>query len=405
MIGKISTGRGFGGTLDYDRDRDHRNGKVATLLEAVGVDIDYDADGNMAPDYRAIERSMHIQAQLNRRVRTPVIHIALSFHPDDKPRLTNEYLVSIAHDYLRGMGFTNTQFVIHRHEETDNPHIHIVLNKVRRDGKTLDTKYMLKRNMKVCKDITMREELTWGKSKILSESIPNDPAERLRYEMASAIHSCVGRITDIRELPGETIKDGIRTTLRLNEATGEPEGVTFTTLDGDGNLFSMKGSAIDRHLSAEQIRESLLREETPESRRPRLSEEEALLELRNVMAAEVRRCVSRITDIGKLPEETAKAGIETVFKYRSGTDEIQGISFTSHDANGDIRTLKGSAVDRKLSVGNILKNLGNPAFDTAPAQGAGQRQAEKEAAEKPSKAKRVEPREDERPRIRRGLRL
>lgn len=45
-------------------------------------------------------------------------------------------------------------------------------------------------------------------------------------------------------------------------------------------------------------------------------------------------------------------GVEMLFKYKSGSDEVQGISFSK---NG--QTFRGSAIDRSLSFGQIDKNL------------------------------------------------
>lgn len=45
-------------------------------------------------------------------------------------------------------------------------------------------------------------------------------------------------------------------------------------------------------------------------------------------------------------------GVEMQFKYRSGTDEVQGISFSK---NG--QTFRGSAIDRSLSYGQIDRDL------------------------------------------------
>lgn len=130
MMTKITTGSSFGGALDYDCDQDQKNNKLASFLDSEGVDMNYNPDGTPRPDMKAVIRSFEIQAAMNPRVTKPVVHIALSFKPEDKPKLTNDYMVKIAKEYMRQMGFTNTQYVIHRHEETRNPHIHITLNRV-----------------------------------------------------------------------------------------------------------------------------------------------------------------------------------------------------------------------------------------------------------------------------------
>ena len=51
----------------------------------------------------------------------------MSFKPEDKPRLTDELMAKIALEYMQMMGITDTQFLIVRHHNTDNPHCHIVM--------------------------------------------------------------------------------------------------------------------------------------------------------------------------------------------------------------------------------------------------------------------------------------
>ena len=46
-------------------------------------------------------QSFELQGQLNPRIKKPVGHIALSFNPEDKPRLTDEFMAKIALDYMR----------------------------------------------------------------------------------------------------------------------------------------------------------------------------------------------------------------------------------------------------------------------------------------------------------------
>ena len=73
-------------------------------------------------------QSFELQRQLNPRIKKPVGHIALSFKPEDKPSLTDEFMAKIALEYMQMMGITDTQFIIVRHHNTDNPHCHIVYN-------------------------------------------------------------------------------------------------------------------------------------------------------------------------------------------------------------------------------------------------------------------------------------
>ncbi|MGN6605170.1 MAG: relaxase/mobilization nuclease domain-containing protein [Ginsengibacter sp.] len=56
--------------------------------------------------------------------------------------------------------------------------------------------------------------------------------------------------------------------------------------------------------------------------------------------------------IDELKEKLAKENIETLYKYKSHTNELQGISFEK----GDYK-YKGSEIDRKFSINNLQKIL------------------------------------------------
>ena len=56
--------------------------------------------------------------------------------------------------------------------------------------------------------------------------------------------------------------------------------------------------------------------------------------------------------MGELKQALAKQGITTQYKLKSGTLEIQGVSFSKGKY-----TFKGSEIDRSLSYGNLIKQL------------------------------------------------
>lgn len=116
MIGKIKKGASFGGCIRYVTGKDE-----AKILASDGVLLGTNAE---------IVQSFELQRQLNPRIKKPVGHIALSFKPEDKPRLTDEFMAKIALEYMQMMGIKDTQFIIVRHHNTDNPHCHIVYNRI-----------------------------------------------------------------------------------------------------------------------------------------------------------------------------------------------------------------------------------------------------------------------------------
>lgn len=137
MIGKIKKGRSFGGCIRYVTQKDD-----AKIIASEGV---------LLGTAEETARSFRWQCLLNPDVAKPVGHIALSFKPEDAPRLTDAFMASLAEEYLELMGIRNTQFIVVRHHGTDNPHCHIVFNRVDFDGKVISDSNDFRRNEKVTK--------------------------------------------------------------------------------------------------------------------------------------------------------------------------------------------------------------------------------------------------------------
>jgi len=67
---------------------------------------------------------------------------------------------------------------------------------------------------------------------------------------------------------------------------------------------------------------------------------------------QITKAVGRAKNWHQLKQFLDKQGISTLFKYKSGTKEIQGVSFSKYGVQ-----MKGSQIDRSLSYGNINKQL------------------------------------------------
>ena len=123
MVAKIVQGRGFRGVVNYVLDKEK-----AALLHAEGV---------RTKDEDTIALSFIIQSKLSPNISRPVAHVSLDFSIQDKVKLTDEFMVSLAQEYLKKMGYENTQYIIARHHDTDHPHIHMVINRIDNDGKRI----------------------------------------------------------------------------------------------------------------------------------------------------------------------------------------------------------------------------------------------------------------------------
>ena len=172
-------------------------------------------------------------------------HIALSFKPEDKPRLTDEFMAKIALEYMQMMDITDTQFIIVRHHNTDNPHCHIVYNRINNEGKLISDRNDYRRNEQVTKALKSRYGLTYGtdKSKTNTRKLRN--AERAKYEIHNVVKDVLKAAGSWQKFKNELAKQGVHLELvyKDKEQT-KVQGIRFCK---DG--YSFKGTQISRDYS------------------------------------------------------------------------------------------------------------------------------------------------------------
>ena len=229
MIAKNIKGKSFKGCVRYVMN------DTAQLLEAEGV---------LAGTTEDIIRSFAMQRSGRREVKQPVGHIPISFAPEDKERMTNDFMLQLAKEYMEEMGIRNTQYIIVRHHNTGNEHLHIVYNRINNDLKLISVNYDYKRNIKVCKKLKDKHGLTYGKGKerVKREKLKN--SDKVKYYIYDTIKAVLPQCKDEKELQSLLLKSGIHTEFKLKRTTGEVEGISFR--HGD---FSFKGSQVDRKFS------------------------------------------------------------------------------------------------------------------------------------------------------------
>ncbi len=163
----------------------------------------------------------------------PAGHISHSFDSADTPRLTDEFMAQLAKEYLDGMGFKGTQYLIVRHLETEHPHFHIVYNRVNLHGKAVNERNNFKRSDKVVKALKDKYGLTYSP---LKEKYEQKKPE-FKTKISAAIYGCKSWDEFSRRLACA----GIEVKFHDDHNTGEHIGVKFS--DGD---ITMNGSKIDR---------------------------------------------------------------------------------------------------------------------------------------------------------------
>lgn len=199
-----------------------------------------DSDSVFGNDYRRIVDSFEIGASLNKRISKPIGHIAVSFDKADLPRLTDDFMVQLAKEYMERMGIRDTQYLIVRHLETGSPHFHIVYNRVNLHGKAIDESNNFDKSRDATKAIKLKYGLTFSPKKKLYE----DAITEMKPRIQAAMYRC----KSWDEFRHRLAPAGITVEFYNDRDTGKPQGIRFS--DGE---FTFNGSKIDRAFSYRRL--------------------------------------------------------------------------------------------------------------------------------------------------------
>lgn len=250
MIGKIKKGKSFGGCVRYVMGKDN-----AEIIAS---------DGILLGINRKITDSFNYQCLLNPKIKQPVGHIALSFKPEDKPRLTNEFMVKIAMEYMELMGIRNAQFILVRHHNTDNPHYHLVYNRIGYDGKVISSQGDYKCNEIATKRLKDKYGLTYAEDKSKTNVAKLRDSERIKYEIHNAVKQVLKHSKTWEEFVIGLTLQGIKLEFvgrsGKMKTANDIQGIRFTK----GGL-TFKGSQISREFSFAKLN-AILGRNNPETR-------------------------------------------------------------------------------------------------------------------------------------------
>lgn len=242
MIGKIKKGKSFGGCIRYVMGKDN-----AEIIASDGVLL-----GNI----REITDSFNYQRLLNPKIKQPVGHIALSFKPEDKLKLTNEFMTKIALEYMDLMGIKDTQFILVRHNNTDNPHCHLVYNRIGYDGKVISSQGDYKHNEIATKKLKDKYGLTYAEDKSKTKVEKLRPAEQVKYEIHNAVKNALRHSKTWKQFNNRLAEHGIKLEFvkrsRDIKSVNDIQGIRFTK---DGLTF--KASQISRDFSFAKLNAKL----------------------------------------------------------------------------------------------------------------------------------------------------
>ena len=236
MIAKIIKGTNFSGVVNYMLSKREDEAKV---LQAIGVRSSLPND---------IAHDFNLQASMRPSVQKPVCHTILSFSAHDSERLTDATMVKIANEYLHEMGYGDTQDLIVRHSDRQHPHLHICINRIGNNGKTISDHNEKYRSTKICRELTERYGLTIGEGKQEVNRSRLRGEDKLRYEIFDTIKSILLQSQTWKDFVAGLEQQGITTRFKTKGNTDVVQGIIF---EKDGCSFS--GSKIDRTCSFSRL--------------------------------------------------------------------------------------------------------------------------------------------------------
>lgn len=247
MISKISIGSGIGGCLDYLMNPE----KQFSVVTSNGI----------STEKKEAKKEFRKWASANETLKKNVLHIPLSFSPEDKSKIESdiEFRQNVINRYIelmsmKGYALNKTQFIAIEHNDTKHPHIHLVFNRVTEDGKTIRDNYIALNSKKICQQITREFNLTPAVSK--TKNI-NTSLQQGKEKMKSDVYNIIAELKQedkyfsLEQLKNRLSKSNITLELIIDE-NGKIFGSYYVKRSGDKQI-KLKTSAIDKEFTLRKL--------------------------------------------------------------------------------------------------------------------------------------------------------
>lgn len=292
MIGKQVKGRDFSGCLAYVL------GKPGAKL--IGGNMEGTTPQELTIEFEQIR-------QRNERIQRPVYHCALSLSPGES--FTDDTWRDISAKYLKAMGFSRNQYVLVRHTDTEHhEHVHIVANRVRRNGEAITDSWDFRRSEAILRQLEQEYALTsvvptWERDRssptrreLEQERKTAKPSVRKRLQqLIDRSLSDDHLVTNLEQLTARLAESGVSVRLRQNQKT-QLQGISFE-LDG----IAIAGSKLGRAYSLAKIEHRLSGRISPEQQFQ--SEAARVRKL-------IHQQIKQVQSLPELVEQLNRAGIK-----------------------------------------------------------------------------------------------
>ncbi|WP_436414969.1 conjugal transfer protein MobB [Petrimonas sp.] len=343
MVAKIGVGNNLYGSLAYNFEKVKE--KEAKVLAVSRLALNKEGTTTLGKALADFELLM----PQDTRCKSPIIHISLNPHPDDK--LTDEQLESIGREYMDRLGYGEQPYIIFKHDDLARDHIHIVSLRVDATGKKINDSFEHRRSKEITNELEQKYGLIIANE---SKRITFDEARKadvtrgnIKKQIAAIVRPLTKnyRFQSLGEMNALLSLYHVTSEEVRGEHRGKPYvGLLYFITDKHGNRVSVpvKSSRIGKGVGFAELSKKFERDK----------------ETLKTTKENVRHCVTE-TMLKKPNRDTFVAelkrnGIDVVFRENE-QGRIYGITFIDHTEHA---VYNGSRLGKSFSA-NVFQEYFN----------------------------------------------
>ena len=285
------------------------------------------ADGRLTAE--RVFREMRAYIPSGARTKNIVFHASINPRPDEP--LSDDRLRTIAHEYLRRLGYGDQPFIVFKHRDIAREHIHLVSTRVRHDGSKIRDTMEHVRSTRIMRSLEAKFGLlpsghSQKKMDVSAQpSVVDIDAGDIKRQVKAAVEHVLGRYAfqSVGEMNLLLARFRVTAEEVKTERKGRPfDGIVYAATDADGHKICtpIKASEIGRQVSYAALRRHF--EQSKSVVRERSGA------IRHAIADVMQTSPDRAAFIDRMRER----GIETVLRINDA-GRLYGITFID-DANG-----------------------------------------------------------------------
>ena len=285
------------------------------------------ADGRLTAE--RVFREMTAYIPSGARTKNIVFHASINPRPDEP--LSDDRLRTIAHEYLRRLGYGDQPFIVFKHRDIAREHIHLVSTRVRHNGSKIRDTMEHVRSTRIMRSLEAKFGLlpsghSQKKMDVSAQpSVVDINAGDIKRQVAAAVEHVLGRYAfqSVGEMNLLLARFRVTAEEVKMERKGRPfDGIVYAATDADGHKICtpIKASEIGRQVSYAALRRHFEQSKSVVQERSRA--------IRRAIADVMQTSPDRAEFIDRMRER----GIETVTRINAA-GRLYGITFID-DANG-----------------------------------------------------------------------